>query len=243
MVKINNLKELSFLIYGLGKTGKSVVRFFKKNNINNYKVWDDKNKDFLKKKRTSNLTKTLKKVNYVVLSPGVSLNISKNAQKLKKFKKKIITDLDLIFLLKKFSKSIVITGTNGKSTTSKIIYHLLKKNRYKTLLGGNIGIPILDLNINKTDFLVIEASSFQLSHSKFICPDYAILLNITNDHLDWHGNMKNYKNSKFKIFKNQRPNQYSIMNENFKSDYKKRGLSGKLIIPKLKYYKKQKFQR
>ena len=69
MVKINNLKELSFLVYGLGQTGKSVVRFFKKNNINNYKVWDDKNKDFLKKKRTSNLTKTLKKVNYVVLSP------------------------------------------------------------------------------------------------------------------------------------------------------------------------------
>ena len=54
MVKINNLKELSFLVYGLGQTGKSVVRFFKKNNINNYKVWDDKNKDFLKKKRTSN---------------------------------------------------------------------------------------------------------------------------------------------------------------------------------------------
>ena len=66
MVKINNLKELSFLVYGLGKTGKSVVRFFKKNNINNYKVWDDKNKDFLKKKRTSNLTKTIKNVNYVV---------------------------------------------------------------------------------------------------------------------------------------------------------------------------------
>ena len=50
MVKINNLKELSFIVYGLGQTGKSVVRFFKKNNINNYKVWDDKNKDFLKKK-------------------------------------------------------------------------------------------------------------------------------------------------------------------------------------------------
>ena len=75
MVKINNLKELSFLVYGLGQTGKSVVRFFKKNNINNYKVWDDKNKYFLKKKRTSNLTETLRKVNYVVLSPGVSLNI------------------------------------------------------------------------------------------------------------------------------------------------------------------------
>ena len=61
MVKINNLKELSFLVYGLGQTGKSVVRFFKKNNINNYKVWDDKNKDFLKKKKNLKSDKNLKK--------------------------------------------------------------------------------------------------------------------------------------------------------------------------------------
>ena len=85
-----------------------------------------------------------------------------------------------------------------------MIYHLLKKNNYKTLLGGNIGTPILSLNIQKNNFIVIEASSFQLAHSKYICPDFAILLNITNDHLDWHGNMKNYIESKFKIFKLQK---------------------------------------
>ena len=54
--------------------------------------------------------------------------------------------------------------------------------------------------------LIIEASSFQLAHSKFICPDYAILLNISNDHIDWHGNIKNYINSKLKIFSNQTKN-------------------------------------
>ena len=71
------------------------------------------------------------------------------------------------------------------------------------MLGGNIGTPVLELNPKKNNFLIIEASSFQLSYSKFINPDYSILLNITNDHLDWHGNMKNYINAKFKIFQLQ----------------------------------------
>ena len=109
-----------------------------------------------------------------------------------------------MFLFKRNFKSIVVTGTNGKSTTSKIIAHILKKNNFKVFLVGNIGSPILNINIKKNCFLVIEASSFQLSHSKFILPDYAMILNITNDHIDWHGSMKNYKNSKFKIFKNQK---------------------------------------
>ena len=139
-----NIRELSFLVYGLGLTGKSVVKFFKKNNFNKYKVWDDKNKSLFKTKRTYNLDRTLKDVDYIVLSPGVSIKTSKNKNKLKKYKHKIITDIDLIFLAKKSFKSIIVTGTNGKSTTCKIITHVLKKNGYKVLLGGNIGIPILD---------------------------------------------------------------------------------------------------
>ena len=72
MVSFSNFKNLSFLVYGLGVTGQSVVRFFKKNKINNYKVWDDKNKNLYRNKRTINLNDTLKDVNYIVLSPGVS---------------------------------------------------------------------------------------------------------------------------------------------------------------------------
>ena len=194
-MSFNNLKKLSFLVYGLGLTGKSTINFFKKNKIKNYQVWDDKDYKLFQKKRPKNLSKALNQVNYIVLSPGVSLNTSKNKHKLKKYKNKIITDLDLIYILKKFSKSIVVTGTNGKSTTCKMISHLLKKNGYKILLGGNIGTPVLDLDLKKNNFLILEASSFQLAHSKFIRPDYSLLLNITNDHIDWHGNMKNYINS------------------------------------------------
>ena len=228
-------KNLSFLVYGLGVTGKSVINFFNKNNIKNYKVWDDYNNLSYKTKRPSDLNKTLKKVNYIVISPGISLLKSKNKQ-LKKYKNKLITDIDIIFLLKKNFKSILVTGTNGKSTTCKIISHILKKRGFKTYLGGNIGTPILNLKIKRNSFLIIEASSFQLAYSKFICPDYAFLLNITNDHLDWHGSFKNYLNSKMKIFKNQKKNQFSIINKKMKNEFKKRKLAGKLIITNIKNY-------
>jgi len=238
MISKKNFKNHSFLVYGLGLTGKSVINFFKKNDVKNYKVWDDKNFSLYKSKRPKNLDETLKETNYIVLSPGISLKGSKNTNKLQKYKKKIITDLDLIFLLKNFSQSAIITGTNGKSTTCKIMDHVLKKNGYKTLLGGNIGTPILNLKVNKNNFLIIEASSFQLAYSKFISPDYAILLNITNDHIDWHGNMRNYINSKFKIFERQKNNQYSFVNKNFEYEFKKRRFLGKLNIPNIDRYKK-----
>ncbi len=231
-----DLKEQSFLVYGLGLTGKSVVNFFKKNNIKNYQVWDEKNKIAFSKKRSLNLNKTLKNVNYIVLSPGISLKKAKYKNQLIKYKKKIITDLDLLFLSQKFNKSIVVTGTNGKSTTCKVLYHILKKKSYKPLLGGNIGTPILNLKIKKDNFLIVEASSFQLEYSKFICPDFSILLNITNDHLDWHGNMKNYINSKLKIFHNQRKDQYSLIHNKLIKKFKQKKFRGKLIIPNFNNY-------
>ena len=233
MLSSSNLKELSFLIYGLGISGTSVVKFFKKKNIKNYKVWDDKKKKIFKKKRTKNLNETLNSVDYIVLSPGINLIKKKN---LIKFKKKIITDIDLIFLINKNFKSIVVTGTNGKSTTCKLITHLLKKNKFNVLLGGNIGTPILDLKIKENSYVVIEASSFQLSHSKFINPDYAFLLNITNDHLDWHSNMLNYTNSKLKIFMLQKKNQFALVNKKLKEKFKKKNFVSKLIIPEQKEY-------
>ena len=174
-----------------------------------------------------------------MLSPGISL-IEKNF--LVKFKKKIITDIDLFYLTNKNFKSIVVTGTNGKSTTCKLIYHLLKKNNFDVLLGGNIGNPILDLKTKKNSYAIIEISSFQLSHSKFIQPDFAFLLNISNDHLDWHGNMINYTNSKFKIFKSQKSDQFAIINSKLKKIFKKRNFASKLVIPEDKKYKKLKYK-
>ena len=96
----------------------------------------------------------------------------------------------------------------------------------------------MSLKIKKNNLLIIEASSYQLAHSKFIKPDFALLLNITNDHLDWHGNMNNYINSKFKIFRNQKRQQYSFVNKKLKLRFKEHSFVGKLIVPKIEQYKK-----
>ncbi len=239
MFQAPNLRELSFLVYGLGLSGCSVVKFFKKNKIKNFEVWDDKQKNIFRKSRTNNLSKSLNQVDYIVLTPGISLIKNK---KLKAFKKKIITDIDLFYLMKNKSKSIVVTGTNGKSTTCKLIAHLLKKNKLKFSLGGNIGTPILDIKNIKNKYVIIEASSFQLSHSKFIHPDYAFFLNLTNDHMDWHGGMKNYLNSKLKIFNLQTKSNFAIINNNLKKSFLNKKFLSKLIIPNDKNYKRIKLK-
>ena len=173
------------------------MKYLKRKNFQNIKVWDDKIKLKSKKK---NFSKYLDFSDYIILSPGISLNNAKLKKKLIKNKKKIITDIDLFYLFNRNIKSIVITGTNGKSTTCKILEHVLKQNKINVKLGGNIGKPILDINLNSNPIVIIEASSFQLAYSKFIKPDFAAILNITKDHLDWHGSMKDYVDSKFKIF-------------------------------------------
>jgi len=235
MLKSSKLKELSFLVYGLGLSGISVVNFFKKKSIKNFKVWDDKYKNVYKNYKSKNLVSSLKQVDYIVLSPGISLLKNK---KLSKFKKKIITDIDLFYLYNNKSKSIVVTGSNGKSTTCKLLAHLLQKNKFKCSLGGNIGTPILNLKNFKNNFVIIEASSFQLSHSQFICPDYALFLNFSNDHLDWHGSRNKYLNSKFKIFHLQKRNNYAIINKYLKKKFIKNNFSSKLLFPKVKNYRK-----
>lgn len=239
MLQISKLKEHTFLVYGLGLSGLSVIKFFKKNNFKNFTIWDDNITNLLKSHRTRNLELTLNKVDYIVLSPGISAFKNK---KLRKYKKKIITDIDLFFLSNYKSKSIVVTGTNGKSTTCKLIAHLLKKNKLKFSLGGNIGTPILDIKKSNNSYIIIEASSYQLSHSKFIKPDFALFLNLTNDHLEWHGSMKNYLNSKLKIFNHQSDKQFAIINKNFKKIFIKKNFLGKLILPNKKEYDKIKYK-
>ena len=83
MVPSSKLKELSFLVYGLGLSGKSVINFFKKKGIQNFKVWDDNKKITYKKYRPKNLIRTFNQVDYIVLSPGISLLKNKTLRKFK----------------------------------------------------------------------------------------------------------------------------------------------------------------
>ena len=84
--------------------------------------------------------------------------------------------------------------------------NVLNKNKISAITAGNIGKPLLNINLKKNQIIIIEASSFQLSYSKFVKPNYALLLNISKDHQDWHGSMRNYVNAKFKIFCLQKRN-------------------------------------
>jgi UDP-N-acetylmuramoylalanine--D-glutamate ligase len=100
----------------------------------------------------------------------------------------------------------------------------------------------LELKVKKNSYVIIEASSFQLARSKFINPDFAFLLNITNDHLDWHGNFLNYTNSKLKIFRLQKKKQFAILNSKLIKFFKKKKFISQLVIPSEKKYKKIKYK-
>ena len=215
-MKINlDFSKKSFAIYGLGSTGKSIIEFFKKKKIKNYVIWDDspklKKKWGLNKKKEKKFSKLINYVDYIIMSPGIKQKNALFKKALNENKNKIISDIDLFYMFNSKMRSIVVTGTNGKSTTCKIIEHVLRKSGIKVSLGGNIGKPIMSLKIVENQFVIIEASSFQLEYSKFIKPHYALILNITNDHLEWHGSMKKYTNSKFKIFSYQNNNNYAFI--------------------------------
>ena len=201
-----------FLIYGLGETGKSVIRFFRQKKISQYYVWDDSTieKKYLNKKFDGDFDK----VDFIVVSPGVRIEKTLFKLKLKKNKKKIISDLDLFYIFNPEAITIGVTGTNGKSTTCKLIFEILKKNNFNVKIGGNIGYPILNISCNKKSIVVIEMSSFQLAYSKFIRPNHSILLNLSLDHLDWHKNFYNYKRSKFRIFLNQQKKDFAYFKSN-----------------------------
>ena len=224
------IKDSSFAVYGLGLSGNSVLKFFKKKNIKNFYTWDDKiNKN--SKKKFNLFKNALDEVDYIIVSPGINIQKTRFKSKLFRNKKKLITDLDLFYMQKIPIKSIVITGTNGKSTVCKLTQHIFKTNKLNTQLGGNIGKPVLDLKINRKSIVIIEASSFQLSYNKFIKPTFAAILNISSDHLDWHNTITNYKNSKFKIFSNQDDNDIALLsNEQLIKLFKKKNYLSKLRI-------------
>ncbi len=232
-----NLKKKKYVIYGFGKTGKSVKFFFKKNNIKNFFVWDDSwisKKESKKAKQVKTLINEIINSDYVVISPGIQISkaIAKNI--LKKYTKKIITDLDIFYLFYPNLKTIMVTGSNGKSTTCELLKNLFKKTkRYNVHLSGNIGRPILYEKPNYRSLFIIEASSYQLYYSKYLTPKHALIINISNDHLDWHKNYLNYLNSKLRIFQNQKNKNFAYL-EDLKliRKFKRKKFKGKLIIVK-----------
>jgi len=153
----------------------------------------------------------------VIKSPGIP---EKN-EMIKEIRKKgieIISEIEFAYQYKGESKIIGITGSNGKTTTSSLIYHICETAELDCALVGNIGFSFArQVAINPKKLYVIEISSFQLDDIKTFRPDVAILTNITEDHLDrYQYNFENYIKSKFRIIENQSEEDVFIYNDDDK---------------------------
>jgi len=154
----------------------------------------------------------LKQTDLVVASPGVPAN----APLLTQARERGIRVWSEIELAWRFlrGKLIAITGSNGKTTTTSLVAHILKTAGIPTLVGGNIGVPLLSLvdESNDRSVTVAEVSSFQLETVEACRPEIGVLLNLTPDHLDRHASFEEYAGAKMRMFENQREADAAILN-------------------------------
>jgi UDP-N-acetylmuramoylalanine--D-glutamate ligase len=203
------------LIFGYGITGKSFVDYCLRGKIH-YLIFSDKPEEVLNSKEKNNLfqdnEEDWSKINIILISPSVRtiFNPHHIIEKAKKKNIPILSDFDIFYKeiskKKQKSKIIAVTGTNGKSTTASLIFHILNKLKINAKLLGNIGMPVLDELKQKkiAKYYIVETSSYQSEISHKIKYDFGIFLNISKDHLEYHGSFINYFNAKIKIIENSK---------------------------------------
>ena len=217
---IDIIKDKSLVLVGFGKEGKSSYNFIRKYLPNKEITIVDKNdklfeqNDFLNNDNNikvimgDNYLDSLNDYDLIIKSPGVK--IPDNINDL--VKDKITSQLELILEVDR-NNIIGVTGTKGKSTTSSLLYKVISDQNKKCLLLGNVGNPILDYigDIDNDTILVIECSSYQLENVK-VSPHIGILLNLFEEHLNYHITLENYWYSKLNMFKYQNSNDYMVFN-------------------------------
>ena len=208
---VKDLKKCTVAVFGLGTSGLSVIKALSKAGVEIY-AWDDK--ESARDKVPAGLAtlhkldaQTLRKCDLLVLAPGVPLNHPEPHEVVKAANEaeiEIIGDIEIFARATREKDWTVIglTGTNGKSTTTTLIHHILKENDVSVALGGNIGLPVLDMKPpKKGGVVVLELSSFQLDLCPTFAPDIGILMNITPDHIDRHGSVQEYGAIKTRVFR------------------------------------------
>ena len=197
------------LVVGLGATGLSVARYLKRAGRDAVfldsreeppglqeldELWPDS-------ERKLGVTKLPAKVARVIVSPGVADSDAVVAAA-RAAGLEVISDIEL-FAREAKAPFVGITGSNGKSTVTTLLYHMCRAAGHTALAGGNLGEPALDLLAEEEpDFYVLELSSFQLQRTQSLPARVAVLLNITPDHLDWHESETEYREAKYRIFRN-----------------------------------------
>jgi len=217
------LKGKKVLVVGLGKSGLAAALFLRRRGAQ-VTVSDARSAEALAKDIPALLDEgimvetgghgllTFRRQDLIVVSPGVPLNTPELAQ-VKSFGLPVIGELELAARFLK-GRTLAITGSNGKTTTTALVGEILEKAGIPTLVGGNIGTPVVSLIDEGTDetWSVLEVSSFQLESTERFHPRIAVILNITPDHLDRHGSFENYALAKERIFAAQTPQDHVVLN-------------------------------
>ena len=217
------LKGKKVLVVGLGKSGLAAALFLRRQGAQ-VTVSDVRSAEALATEIPALLEEginveagghgllTFRRQDLIVVSPGVPLNTPELAQA-RSFGLPIIGELELAARFLK-GRTLAITGSNGKTTTTTLVGEILKEAGLRTLVGGNIGVPVVSLIEESTNdtWSVLEVSSFQLESTQEFHPAIAVILNITPDHLDRHGSFENYALAKERIFAAQTPKDYLVLN-------------------------------
>lgn len=165
---------------------------------------------------TGGHTERLLASDYLIVSPGVPLTLPILVQASNKGIP-IFSELEFGSWFCQ-AKIVAVTGTNGKTTTTTLIGELLKAAGFDTVVCGNIGLPLSSVAeaMSANTVAVVEASSFQLETINDFRPHVSVILNITPDHLDWHGGFENYKRAKYRITENQTASDFFVSNRDDK---------------------------
>lgn len=217
MITAGAFSGKTYGVYGLARTGKSVVAALTASGAT-VLSWDDG--EAVRAAFDGELTDLhaadLSRLDALVVSPGVPHDAPLFV-KAKAAKIAVIGDIELFALARRelpAHKVVGVTGTNGKSTTTALIHHVLEQAGIPTRMGGNIGLPILSQEpLPAGGVYVLELSSFQLDLTYSLVCEVAVLLNITPDHLDRHGTVEAYAAAKARLFQMQVPENCAIIAE------------------------------
>ncbi|WP_295967374.1 UDP-N-acetylmuramoyl-L-alanine--D-glutamate ligase [uncultured Bartonella sp.] len=239
MIIVNSFKNKKVALFGLGGSGVATAKSLLAGGAE-VLAWDDK-METVEKTRAENIPVSdlhnvdWSKISALVLAPGVPLTNPQPHWTVKLAKAagvEIIGDIELFIrernaylkhhkLADEDMPFIAITGTNGKSTTTALINHLLNECGKMSEMGGNIGTAILSLEaFEKNRFYVIECSSFQIDLTPSINPTVGILLNISPDHIDRHGTFAHYCEIKKRLVSGAKTSLVAVDDENSTKIYK-----------------------
>ncbi len=218
-----DLKGKKVLVVGLGKSGLAAALFLRHRGAQ-VTVSDVRSAEALAKDIPALIEEgisveagghgllTFRRQDLIVVSPGVPVDTPELVQ-VRSFGLPVIGELELAARFLQ-GDVLAITGSNGKTTTTTLAGEILKESGIPTLVGGNIGVPVVSLIEESTPstWSVLEVSSFQLETTREFHPTIAVILNITPDHLDRHGSFQNYVAAKESIFARQTSEDFLVLN-------------------------------